>query len=241
MPYTERSRANLLREGIAGERISVIGNPILEVIRHYEDAVGRSGILARLGLEAQRYPLVTMHREENVDVEVRLRPLVLARCECSDEHGLPRRGQHAPPHARSDAPLRAGRRQHGRAVHRSLRPAGLHRPPRRARCVLSDSGTVQEECCIFGVPNVTIRDVTERPETVECGSNILSGTDADAIGRAVRVVLEQKPCRRVPPEYLVEDVSAATTKIVLGRHERAPEPRRPPERDDTRQAPASAA
>jgi len=70
---------------------------------------------------------------------------------------------------------------------------------RSARFVLSDSGTVQVERCILGVPNVTIRDVTERPETVECG--ILSGTDADAIGRTVHVVLEQKPRWRVPPEY----------------------------------------
>jgi len=129
MPYTGRSRANLLREGIAGERIFVIGNPILEVIRHHEDAIGRSGVLARIGLEAQRYLLVTMHREENVDVEVRLRSLVEALRMLSDEHGLPVVVSTRPPHARSDAPLRAGRRQHGRAVHRSLRPAGLHRPP----------------------------------------------------------------------------------------------------------------
>lgn len=89
MPYTERSRAKLRREGIAGERIFVIGNPILEVIRHHEDAIGRSGVLARLGLEAQRYLLVTMHREENVDVEVRLRPLVDALRMLSGGHGLP--------------------------------------------------------------------------------------------------------------------------------------------------------
>ena len=241
MPYTERSRANLLRQGIAGERIFVIGNPILEVIRHHEDAIGRSGVLARLGLEAQRYLLVTMHREENVDVEVRLRPLVDALRMLSDEHGLP---VVVSTHPRTrDRMRRFGLDADSTGV-RFTDPFGLLdfiALQRSARCVLSDSGTVQEECCIFGVPNVTIRDVTERPETVECGSNILSGTDADAIGRAVRVVLEQKPCRRVPPEYLVEDVSAATTKIVLGRHERAPEPRRPPERDDTRQAPASAA
>jgi UDP-N-acetylglucosamine 2-epimerase (non-hydrolysing) len=72
---------------------------------------------------------------------------------------------------------------------------------RSARCIPSNSGTVQVERCILGVPNVTIRDVTERPETVECGINILSGTDADAIGRTVHVVLEQKPRWRVPPEY----------------------------------------
>ena len=87
---------------------------------------------------------------------------------------------------------------------------------REAFCVLSDSGTVQEECCIFRVPNVTIRDVTERPETVGCGSNMLSGADPQSILRSVRVVLDQKSCWRVPPEYLVENVSDTVTRIVLG-------------------------
>ena len=64
---------------------------------------------------------------------------------------------------------------------------------RNAFCVLSDSGTVQEECCIFRVPNVTIRDVTERPETVEAGSNMLSGAEPDAILRCVRTVLANAP------------------------------------------------
>src|SRR5947207_11061893 len=75
MPYTERSRANLLREGIAGHRIFVTGNPIFEVIEHYKTAVEQSDILRRLGIEAGKFFLVTMHREENVDVEDRLRSL----------------------------------------------------------------------------------------------------------------------------------------------------------------------
>ncbi len=103
---------------------------------------------------------------------------------------------------------------------------------RSAACVLSDSGTVQEECCIFGVPNVTIRDVTERPETLECGSNILSGADPDAIVRSVRVVLDDSAGWRVPPEYLVEDVSLAATKIVVGHHEGVPAGRRGPALDE---------
>jgi len=87
---------------------------------------------------------------------------------------------------------------------------------RNARCVLSDSGTVQEECCIFGVPNVTIRDVTERPETIECGSNILSGADPEMIVRAVDIVLNSA-CEWAPPaEYVEQHVSTAVTKIVLG-------------------------
>lgn len=241
MPYTERSRANLLREGIAGERIFVVGNPILEVIRHHEEAIARSGVLAGLGLEAQRYLLVTMHREENVDVEERLRSLVDALRLLAREHGLP---VVISTHPRTRDRMRRFGLDPQSVGLRFTEPFGLLdfiALQRSARCVLSDSGTVQEECCIFGVPNVTIRDVTERPETVECGSNILSGADADAIVRSVRVVLEQSPSWGVPPEYLVEDVSAAATKIVLGRHERAPEPRRPPTRDDVRRSPASAA
>ena len=61
---------------------------------------------------------------------------------------------------------------------------------RDARCVLTDSGTVQEECCIMGVPAVTVRDTTERPETVECGSNVLSGTEPDAIRALPAAVVE---------------------------------------------------
>src|SRR5438067_4048011 len=69
LPYTERSRMNLLREGIAGQRIYVTGNPIYEVIQHYADRIGASDIHHRLRLEPGKYFLVTMHREENVDVE----------------------------------------------------------------------------------------------------------------------------------------------------------------------------
>ena len=60
---------------------------------------------------------------------------------------------------------------------------------KNACCILSDSGTVQEECAIFGFPNVTLRDVTERPETIECGSNILSGSEPDVIVSCVATVL----------------------------------------------------
>ena len=60
---------------------------------------------------------------------------------------------------------------------------------RHARCVLTDSGTVQEECCIFGVPTVTVRDTTERPETVECGSNMLSGVEPEGIRRRLDPML----------------------------------------------------
>jgi len=89
-----------------------------------------------------------------------------------------------------------------------------------ARCVLSDSGTVQEECAILGVPNVTLRDVTERPETVECGCSILSGVEPDSIQRCVQVAVESASLRSPPPEYLRTDVSQTVVKIILGFRER---------------------
>jgi UDP-N-acetylglucosamine 2-epimerase (non-hydrolysing) len=83
---------------------------------------------------------------------------------------------------------------------------------RNARCVLSDSGTVQEECCIYNVPNVTLRSVTERAETIECGSAIL----ADDIMKAVEIALGSTTAWMPPTEYLNRQVSATVTKIILG-------------------------
>ena len=89
---------------------------------------------------------------------------------------------------------------------------------KKAGLVLSDSGTVQEECCIYHVPNITIRDVTERPETIECGSNILSGAEPENILHCVDLVMSQKNVWVPPPEYLVENVSQIVVKIVTGYH-----------------------
>jgi UDP-N-acetylglucosamine 2-epimerase (non-hydrolysing) len=220
LPYTERSRQNLLREGIEGRRVFVTGNPILEVIEHYDARIGDSGALARLGLEAGRYFLVTMHRAENVDVEGRLRALIRALELLEREYGLP---VVVSTHPRTRARLegfRVDAEAFGRI--RFMEPFGLFdfvALERAAFCVLSDSGTVQEECAIFRVANVTVRDVTERPETLECGSNMLSGADPRDVLRCVRAVLDQKAAWAAPPEYLVRNVSSTVAKIVLGyRH-----------------------
>jgi len=105
---------------------------------------------------------------------------------------------------------------------RFLEPLGLFdfvALEQAAFCTLSDSGTVQEECCLFHVPTVTVRDVTERPETVECGSNMLAGVDPDTILRCVRVVTTLPASWSPPPEYLAPDVSSAVAKTVLGHLE----------------------
>lgn len=220
MPYTERSRQNLLREGVASDRVFVVGNPINEVIRHYDDRIAKSDVLKRLQLGAGKYFLVTMHRAENVDIEARARSLTNAFERIASEHKLP---VIVSTHPRTRQKFDAFGIEARNPNIRFLEPFGLFdfiMLERNATCVLSDSGTVQEECAIFGVPNVTIRDVTERPETIECGSNVLSGADPDAVLGCVRAVLELRGQWTPPPEYLVENVSSTVIKIVLGHLER---------------------
>jgi UDP-N-acetylglucosamine 2-epimerase (non-hydrolysing) len=201
----------------------VTGNPIYEVIRHYEPQVQQSEILSRMGVEAGRYFLVTMHREENVDVEERLRSLFEALDALQKEYQLPVVCSLHPRTRNRMERFGAG------TINKEIRfsePFGFFdfiRLEQNAFCVLSDSGTVQEECCIFRVANVTIRDVTERPETIECGSNILSGARPEDILRCVKAVLDQNRDWRVPAEYLVEDVSSIITRILLGYGPRAAE------------------
>jgi len=216
MPYTQRSKENLVREGIEARRIHVTGNPIFEVLTHYDERISASAVHEDLGLEHGGYFLVTMHRAENVDIEARLRQLTEALGLLVRRHGLP---VVCSLHPRTRDKMRAFGLDTAAGDVRYLDPLGLFdfvALEQHARCVLSDSGTVQEECCIFGVPAVTIRDVTERPETVECGSNMLSGADPERILACVAAVLDGAPAWRPPSEYLVRDVSTIVAKIVLG-------------------------
>ncbi|MGA2260230.1 MAG: UDP-N-acetylglucosamine 2-epimerase (non-hydrolyzing) [Acidobacteriota bacterium] len=215
MPYTHRSKENLLREGIPGERIFVTGNPIKEVIDHYQPRIDRSKALKNLGVEPGKYFLVTMHRAENVDIEERLRNLVDALEMLHKGYGYPVICSF---HPRSRAKVEAFGVDIQRAGLRFIEPMGFFDfilLEQTAFCLLSDSGTVQEEACIFKVPNVTIRDVTERPETVDCGSNILSGVDPTRILQLVHLVSNDRQRWSPPREYLRLNVASAVCRIVL--------------------------
>jgi len=216
MPYTECSRKHLLREGISGERIFVIGNPILEIIKHYEKEIAHSSILNELDIKKKAYFLVTMHRAENVDVEERLKSLTFTLNRLQKQYKLP---VIISTHPHTRARMRTFGIDIDNTMVRFLQPFNFFdfiSLERNARCVLSDSGTVQEECCIFKVANITIRDVTERPETIECGSNMLSGADPDMILQCIHTVLSQRCRWTVPPEYQIDYVSNTASKIVLG-------------------------
>ena len=216
MPYTQRSRENLLREGFQGESIYVTGNPIFEVLGCYSDRIAASCALQEVGVEERKYFLVSMHRAENVDVKARLEAVVRALGVLHERYGFPVVLSVHPRTRARISEFAIDTKCEGLLF---MEPFGFFdfvRLERSAFCLLSDSGTVQEEACIFRVPNVTIRDVTERPETIECGSNVLAGCDADKILRLVELVTS-RPCDWKPPaEYLARDVSSTVARIVLG-------------------------
>lgn len=200
LPYTERSRQNLLREGIESQRIYVTGNPINEVL----DCVHRGPV-------QEPQFVVTLHRSENVDNPVRLAKFIEAFERIVLEHQLPLIWP-VHPHARQ--PLEEY------TLHPLIKlvdPMGFVEftdYERDAYVVLTDSGTVQEECAIFGVPVVTLRDSTERPETIEVGCNFISGCEPTDILRGIKTVLETN-MGKPPVEYLATSVSNTVVRIIL--------------------------
>ncbi|MBK9165606.1 MAG: UDP-N-acetylglucosamine 2-epimerase (non-hydrolyzing) [Acidobacteria bacterium] len=216
MPYTERSKENLVKEGIERERIYITGNPINEVLESFSSRIDESEALSRLGIERFGYFLVTLHRSENVDLRERLQGIFTGLSKVASKYQKP---IFVSVHPRTASKIKEFETNIDTSLICLVDAMGFFdfvKLEKNALAVLTDSGTVQEECCIFGVPNVTIRDVTERPETIECGSNILSGAEPDAIMSAVDIALAQPANWTPPPEYLATNVANVVSKIVLG-------------------------
>jgi len=214
MPYTYRSAENLVREGIERRRVYVTGNPIKEVLDFYQDRIAAADPFTEYGVESGTYFLVTAHRAETVDVPERLAALVAALNAAVEKYGMPAL---CSLHPRTADKMRQFGVEEGKVTF--VPPMGLFdfvRLEKEAFCVLSDSGTVQEECCIFGVPTVTMRDVTERPETIECGSNLLAGVEGDRILPGIDLAVRSRGAWTPPTEYLADNVSDTVARIVLG-------------------------
>ena len=211
MAYTERARQNLLREGIPSQDIYVVGNPIEEVL----SSLKLNGNLPfSLDLDTYGYFLVTAHREENVDNKERLTGILDACLQLVDQYGMPVVFSRHPRTAK-----RMREWDMGYDAIQFHEPFGIRdfmTLEMYAFCTLSDSGTVQEELCIMKRPCVTIRDVTERPETVECGSNIIAGVKPNDVLSAVKVAVSSSPEWQPPSEYIRKNVSDTVVKIVLG-------------------------
>jgi UDP-N-acetylglucosamine 2-epimerase (non-hydrolysing) len=216
MPYTERSKENLVREGIERDRIFVTGNPIKEVLDHFAENIENSKIMNALKVAPFEYFLVTLHRAENVDDAERMRKIFAGLSEVAVKFRKP---VLVSVHPRTAQKMEQHGIRPGSPDIRLLKALGFFdfvKLEKNSLAVLTDSGTVQEECSILGIPNITLRDVTERPETIECGSNILSGAETATILDAVGLAIAQPASWSAPREYLTENVSQTVSKIMLG-------------------------
>jgi len=180
---TKIAQENLLREGIGQTKIYITGNTIVDAVRQNLKIARRSGnSLKILNLLQKNYFLVTAHRAENVDDKERLTKIFEGLCAIQKKYSLP---VIFPIHPRTEKKIG----EFGINLERItiIPPQGFLeflQLEANAKLILTDSGGVQEEACILGVPCVTLRDNTERPETIEAGANMLSGVEPDSIVRS---------------------------------------------------------
>jgi UDP-N-acetylglucosamine 2-epimerase (non-hydrolysing) len=185
----ESGQQNLLREGIDEQKIFFVGNVMIDSLESSRRLWGKSLIHTRLGVEKNRYGIVTLHRPSNVDDETTLRELLEALGEIAQQLPII-----FPVHPRTRNRLKTLN-----GLCHSLWFGEEHLPTRgicclepvgyldfmalvaEARIVLTDSGGLQEETTVLGVPCLTLRENTERPVTVTHGTNLLVGTNPQKI------------------------------------------------------------
>jgi UDP-N-acetylglucosamine 2-epimerase (non-hydrolysing) len=192
----ESGRRNLLREGVPQERIHLVGNLMIDSLRRHLEEALQSDILSRFGISSGFFGLVTLHRPANVDEPRQLEEILQALRTISADLPL-----YWPMHPRVRARIRDGGFQPGERI-RIVEPLGYLDflcLQAKSAVILTDSGGVQEESTVLGVPCLTLRDNTERPSTIEFGTNRLAGTCADTILEAWRATQNAPKRGNIPP------------------------------------------
>jgi len=178
---TETAQKYLLKEGIPLDKIFITGNTIVDAVhQNVEIAKRKVDVLNSLELNSHDYMLVTSHRQENVDNEKKLRDIFKGLHLVYEQFG---QMLLYPMHPRTMKRMKEFGLQVPEGI-RIVEPVGFLeflQLEANASLILTDSGGIQEESCILGVPCVTLRENTERPETITVGSNVLVGTDPQKI------------------------------------------------------------
>jgi len=216
---TEHARRYLIAEGIRPETILKTGSHMQEVLEHYMPQIEKADPLSKLGLETDRFFLVSAHREENVDSPDTLRAMVSTLNALAKAYDLPVIVSTHPRTQNRIAELELGDPD---PRVQFLKPFGFHdyiKLQMEALCVISDSGTITEEGSLLNLPAVTIRHAHERPEGMDVGTVIMSGPEEERVLDAVRVVLSQhkRGVRILDPvsDYEGGPVSKKILRIVL--------------------------
>lgn len=217
---TERSAfENLRREGIAEEKIFFVGNVMIDTLLKHRQKAKESLILSRLGLQPRRFILVTLHRPSNVDDPTMLSRLLRVLGQLSHEMPVV-----FPVHPRTRKKITEFHLQSMLQEYENLRllePMGyldFLNCMSQAALVLTDSGGIQEETTVLGVPCITARDNTERPVTVTEGTNVVVGRDPNRIlAEAYKVLREGGKNGRIPE--LWDGQAARRIVSILWEHE----------------------
>ncbi len=221
----ESGRVNLLREGVAADRIHLVGNLMIDSLRQNLERARESDIAERLGIRGKSYGVVTLHRPANVDDPGALGEILGALTTIAETLPLL-----WPVHPRTRARLTHTSENHACVGHpanaialppslRLLEPLGyldFLSLEAGSSLVLTDSGGIQEETTVLGVNCLTLRDNTERPATVELGTNRLAGTRKDSILAAWREMQASPRRAQIPP--LWDGQAGARSREVLREH-----------------------
>ena len=221
LAYSEHARRYLADCGLPKERTYVTGSPMAEVLSENLDAIERSDIHARLGLEKGRYILLSAHREENIDTDRNFRSLFTAVNQMAQQYDMPVLYSC---HPRSRKRLiETGFELNPRVI--AHEPLGFHdynSLQMHAFCVVSDSGTLPEESSFYTsigkpFPAVCIRTSTERPEALDKGCFILSGIDTEGLLQSIELAVDlvrNKDFGIPVPDYTDLNVSGKVVRII---------------------------
>ena len=217
LPYTEHSRRYLLSEGFRKEYIYVTGSPMHEVLIKNMEKIDQSRPLEKLGLEKEKYILVSAHREENIDIEKNFFKLMNGINMIAEHYNIP---VIYSTHPRSMKKIEERNFKFNPLV-KNLKPFGFfeyNKLQKNAYAVISDSGTLSEESSMLNFPGILIRTSTERPEVLDKGNMIIGGIEGEEIIQAidmVRTYFKENNRYELPVDYRDINVADKVVRIIL--------------------------
>jgi len=214
LPYTEHSRRYLLAEGFRKEHIFVTGSPIAEVIHRNRAKIDASNAIEKYGVSRGGYFLVSMHREENVDIEYKFNELIKALNSIAEIYGVPIVFS---THPRTLKRLEASGTVFNPLI-RNVKPFGFTdycKLQLNAKCVISDSGTLSEESSMLHFPAVLLRNSTERPEVLDKGTMVIGGYRTDSLLQSTEIAMSLADFEdHSPIDYRDLNVSSKVVKLI---------------------------
>jgi UDP-N-acetylglucosamine 2-epimerase (non-hydrolysing) len=217
LTYSTIARDYLLREGLPPDQVIKTGSPMYEVLCHYLPQIQASDALSRLGLLPERYFVVSAHREENIESDKSFTNLVAVLNAVAEDHGLPVVvSTHPRTQKRVDA---TGAKFH--SLVRLMKPLGFHdyvNLQMRAKAVLSDSGTINEESSILNFPALNLREAHERPEGMEEAAVMMVGLEVERVRQGLAILQTQlrgsERRLRLVADYSMPNVSDKVLRII---------------------------